>query len=394
MPRDPERLDRLQTAIQEAGLDAIICSLPQNVLLLTGYFPVIGTSVALMTRDRYVTLLAPEDELALADSDGADEVIGFQPGSLEQIATAAEALGKPLASVLRRLGLIGARIGYESGAAFQPASYVAMRLYQGAMAALLEGMQLRSADDLLARAKAVLTTIELDRLRRACRIAECAFEDGAGAVCPGRKETAVAATFRAPLSVVGTGFEGVSRADGAVFCMSGSNSAQAFRAYARSHARELEIGDFVLVHCNSHADGYWTDITRTYCIRKPGERQREMYRLVFEARRAALDAVRPGVRAAEIDRAARDVLRGAGCEDAFKHGTGHGVGFAAIDHLARPRIHPASDDVLETGMVFNVEPALYYDEFGGLRHCDMVAVTEDGADLLTPFQSSMEELIR
>ena len=394
MPRDPERLDRLQTAMKEAGLDAIACSLPENVLLMTGYFPVVGTSMALITRDCRVTLLAPEDEMGLADRDGADQVVGFQPGSLDKLTGAVEAIREPLARVLHQRGLTGTRVGYEAGAAYQPAPYISMHLYGGDMAELLEGVTLRPADDLLARMKATLTTIELDRLRRACRIAHYGFQEGAGALRPGRKETAVASTFRAPLSIMGTGFEGVGRADGAVYCMSGPNSAKAFGAYAHSRPRELEIGDFALVHCNSHADGYWTDITRTYCVGVAADRQWEMCGLILEAGRAAFETVRPGARAADVDRAARDVFRAAGCADAFKHGTGHGVGYAAIDHNAAPRLHPASGDALESGMVFNIEPALYFEGYGGARHCNMVAVTENGADLLTPFHQTMEELIR
>jgi Xaa-Pro aminopeptidase len=249
-------LDRLQAGMKEAGLDALICSLPENVLLLTGYFPVVGTSVALMTRDCQVTLLAPEDEMDLADTDGADVVIGFKPGSLEKLTDAVEAIQGPLSRIVRDQHLAGARVGYENGAAHEPASYISMNLYGGALPHLLESVHLESAGEMLARSKAALTTIEGDRMRRSCRIAAHAFEDGAGALCPGRKETAVAANFQTPLSVFGTGFEGVSRADGAVFCMSGPNSARAFGAYARSRARELEIEDFALVHCNSHADGY------------------------------------------------------------------------------------------------------------------------------------------
>ena len=79
-------------------------------------------------------------------------------------------------------------------------------------------------------------------------------------------------------------------------------------------------------------------------------------------------------------------------DDAFPHGTGHGVGFAAIDHTARPRLHPAADDVLQPGMVFNVEPAIYLEGYGGLRHCDMVVVTPSGAEVLTPFQTAAGEL--
>jgi Xaa-Pro aminopeptidase len=106
---------------------------------------------------------------------------------------------------------------------------------------------------------------------------------------------------------------------------------------------------------------------------------------VAEAGRQALAAVRPGTKASEVDRAAREVLARRGFSKAFKHATGHGVGFAAIDHNAHPRIHPLSDEILEAGMVFNIEPAVYFTGIGGMRHCDMVAVTPQGGELLTPF---------
>src|SRR5205807_4344965 len=139
----------------------------------------------------------------------------------------------------------------------------------------------------------VLTPIEIDRVRRACRIAEIAFSEGAKALSAGLKESEAAANFRVPLLTAGTGFEGVSRADGYAACMSGPNSAKAYGAYARSRAKEICITDFVLTHCNSHADGYWTDITRTYCMGPASDRQIEMYAAVFEARDAALDTIRP-----------------------------------------------------------------------------------------------------
>ena len=71
-----------------------------------------------------------------------------------------------------------------------------------------------------------------------------------------------------------------------------------------------------------------------------------------------------------------------------------GVGFAAIDHNAPPRLHPKSPDVLEEGMVFNVEPAAYFPNECGMRHCDMVAVTSTGSQVLTPFHQTIEELVR
>src|SRR6185312_7161560 len=100
-----------------------------------------------------------------------------------------------------------------------------------------------------------------------------------------------------------------------------------------------------------------------------------------------------GIGAATVDGAARQVLESRGFGKEFRHATGHGVGFAAINHNALPRIHPLSEEILEAGMIFNIEPAVYIPRFGGMRHCDMVVVTDDGAELLTPFINSAEQLL-
>src|SRR5215472_7623019 len=188
MARDRERIDRLEIALKEAGLDAIACALPANVLLLTGYFPVIGRSLAVMTRDREVTLIVPEDERELADSDTADNLVTFHP-------EAADGFGRAIA----QLRLDGAVVGYECGATMEPVSYVSLHLYGTTIMGLFGGAVLRPASELLARMKAVLTDIELDRVRRACRIAAIAFECGTRELRVGLKETEAAARFRVPL---------------------------------------------------------------------------------------------------------------------------------------------------------------------------------------------------
>jgi Xaa-Pro aminopeptidase len=248
------------------------------------------------------------------------------------------------------------------------------------------------ADGLLARLRSRPTPGELERIRIACEIAERAYETGLESIAVGQREYAIAAQFRRPLYDIGDESR-VARADGYAFCMSGPNSTLAHGAYARSRGRAVVAGDFLLVHCNSCADGYWTDITRTYCLGEPTDTQRDMYEAVMSARDAALAAIEPGLSASTVDDAARREIERRGFGPGFKHPTGHGVGFAAIDHNALPRIHPQSSDRLEPGMVFNVEPAIYVERVGGLRHCDMVAVTEHGVELLTPFQSDPAELV-
>jgi Xaa-Pro aminopeptidase len=148
----------------------------------------------------------------------------------------------------------------------------------------------------------------------------------------------------------------------------------------------------VLLHCNSYCEGLWTDITRTFWIDAPTDRHRAIHDAVMAASRSALAVIQPGVRAATVDRAARDAMISRGLGEAFKHPTGHGVGFAAIDHTAPPQIRADGEGVLQPGMVFNVEPGAYIAGQCGVRHCDMVLVTENGVECLTPFQASLEDL--
>jgi Xaa-Pro dipeptidase len=147
-----------------------------------------------------------------------------------------------------------------------------------------------------------------------------------------------------------------------------------------------------MMHCNSYVDGLWTDITRTYTLQPPDEQQTKMHTAVLAAREATLDAITPGARAAEVDAVARRVIQDFGLGQYLKHGTGHGVGFSPMSAYSSPRVHAGSPDVIEEGVVFNVEPAVYIGGYGGVRHCDMVAVTRTGCELLTDFQSDIESL--
>ncbi len=395
MARDPERVDLIRRGMQAQALDLLVCSFPKHVLLLTGYWPVVGNALA--ASDGRVIICAPEDEKELAAQGWADTIYPFQPGSLDELTNADRAVRGPLARAVRGLGMEVRCVGLETGGAFEPATYASVYRYglqvSAATRAILPDAAVVSANDLLAKLCAVPTRREADRVHAACRIAGQAFEEGARQLSPGLRESEIAARFRAPLEVRGIGRDGVERAGGYAFCMSGPNSARAFGAYARSRARPVRAGEFILVHCNSYADGFWTDVTRTYCLGEPDHTMRRIYDAVFAARTAAMEAVRPGGRAADVDRAARAVLEANGFGAAFKHPTGHGVGFAAISHTALPRLHPKSADVLTEGMVFNVEPAVYVEGMGGMRHCDVVTVTDAGARVLTPFHGTIDELI-
>jgi Xaa-Pro aminopeptidase len=137
------------------------------------------------------------------------------------------------------------------------------------------------------------------------------------------------------------------------------------------------------------ADGYASDMTRMLHLGEPSRKVRQMYAAVLEAQMAAIEAVRPGVPAATVDRVARRTLRRYGFDKLFVHSTGHGVG---LEIHEGPRLGRTSQDTLETGMVVTIEPGVYVAGFGGIRIEDTVVVTSNGAEVLTQLSKQLRIL--
>ena len=130
-------------------------------------------------------------------------------------------------------------------------------------------------------------------------------------------------------------------------------------------------------------------MTRTVYLGKPRANERAAYEAVLEAQEAGVAAVAPGIRCAEVDEAARSVLRRAGLAEAFSHSTGHGLG---LEIHEPPRIGAEETARLLPGMVITIEPGIYLVERFGIRIEDMVAVTRNGGQVLTPAPKALIEL--
>jgi Xaa-Pro aminopeptidase len=371
-------------------LSGLVCVRNLDVLLVSGFCPVTGNTVAVVTDGPTICLVVPEEARELAEGGWADRIETYKLGSLERVEEAPARLFGIVADLLRPLPNGPRRVGIEMGPAHLPASYVSMYVHGLALRRHLEQAFSRDwfapSDDMLAALRARPTPWERARIRTACELAGEAFCQAAPAMQVQVPETNAVLPFRDAYVASASVHPEISRADSFFYCMSGPNAAAAWGAFQRSHLTPLRAGVPILIHCNGYADGYWTDLTRTYVLGEPDEQLRHIFDALARARDAALAAIRPGVQACAVDKAARDVLAAAGFGHAFKHPLGHGVGFTAIDHNEAPRIHPASRTVLEEDMVFNVEPGVYIDGYGGARDCNVVAVTADGCELLSPFQ--------
>jgi Xaa-Pro aminopeptidase len=385
---DAVRRNRLVEGLRTSDLDACVCSAASDVLLLSGYWPVMAMSISLLTTDGSCHVLLPEDEEELATKTCSAEITTYKPASLHKLTDLMTSLHGPLKQLIRKIGLEHARIGIRQELTEQPSSYVVSANFHSSLGILLTQIcpnaTMSSCDHLLETQKASKTPTELERLDRAASIVAVGFAAAEAAIEPGLRETEVAARIQAAFDTSPEA-ESVQRSYGSFYCMSGPNSAKAAAAYARTRQRRLEDGDLVMIHANTCADGFWTDVTRTYTAGIPSDRHQSMRSAIMDARKSGMLAIRPGVAGSAIDRATRSVLETHGLGSAFKHGAGHGVGFAAANAAGRPRIHPLSPDVLESGMTFNLEPAVYFEGYGGMRHCDLVAVTSDGVRVLTNF---------
>ena len=148
-----------------------------------------------------------------------------------------------------------------------------------------------------------------------------------------------------------------------------------FATNKRLRPRETVMVDFGALY-----RGYRSDITRTFFLGKPTAKQRNIYRLVLKAQKAAIKKVKAGVPAKAVDRAARSVIERAGYGKNFIHSTGHGIGRKVHEP---PKISRKNEDRLKAGQVITIEPGIYIRGWGGIRIEDMVRVTRTGCKILT-----------
>jgi len=353
------RMDRLREVMAREGLQGFYTEDAVNIRYLTGFFAPESALVVTPGEAVFVT-----DFRTMKDAE--ESLPGFVLAEVDQGAGT-------LAEACRRISALGPdRVGFES-------HLLAYRTGRVLIEAIGEGQAVPRAG-LVELLRARKDPGEVDTMRRALRAAEGAWEDLRTELRPGQSE-----------KEINDRLESLIRARGAVkgafdFCVLAGDKA------ALPHGepcpdRILARGEPLLVDFGAVVDGYHCDLTRMVYTAPPADEQRRIHELAAEAQAEAIRAVRPGVRASDVDRAARETIEKGGYGEAFRHGLGHGVGLQV--HEA-PRISWLGEAVLEPGMVFTVEPGIYLPGFGGVRIEDMVLVTEGGVETLSRLPSDIE----
>jgi Xaa-Pro aminopeptidase len=240
------------------------------------------------------------------------------------------------------------------------------------------GLELEPERALVESLRAVKDGEELDAIRRAGAISDAAIARLAEAPFVGRTEAELAWDVERFLREGG--------ASGLSFDVAVASGPNGALPHADPGERRIEPNELVVVDGGCVVDGYCSDCTRTFATGELDDEAVQVYELVRDAQAAALGAVRTGETGRDVDEVSRAPIRDAGYGEAYGHGLGHGVGL--LVHEA-PALRPESTDTLVAGNVVTVEPGVYLPGRFGVRIEDLVAVTEDGREVLTHFTKEL-----
>ncbi|MFZ0318953.1 MAG: Xaa-Pro peptidase family protein [Candidatus Sulfotelmatobacter sp.] len=242
---------------------------------------------------------------------------------------------------------------------------------------LPRGLRVRDASAIVERLRMVKDEDELQSIRAAVQLGATLFDRALEVLRPGVKETTVAAEMEHAARLAG--------AEEMSFPTIIASGARSALPHGRASEQAIRRGGFVVCDFGVILAGYCSDQTRTVWMGTGSgvapEDARHAYESVKEAQQAATAAVRPGISVAEVDEAARAVLRKAGLGRFFTHSTGHGVG---LEIHEAPRVAAGQKEILRPGMVITIEPGVYFPGKWGVRIEDMVVVSETGCEVLTP----------
>jgi Xaa-Pro aminopeptidase len=345
-----------------SGAEALVLTHLPNIFYLSGFsgsngiLLVLGGSLHLFTDGRY-TIQAREEA---------------PQARLHIVRTPlAEACGEFLGSRATRKRL---RAAFEA-ASLNVAEWARLKKAAGPR------IEWKPTTELVERIREVKSAEELEVMRRSARLASEVIGEAADFVRPGVTELEVAAEIDYRLRRKG--------ASGPSFDTIVASGPRSALPHARPTEKRLQKNELVVLDLGAILRHYCSDLTRMVFLGRAPARIRRWYKAVEQAQAAALEALRAGVTAGSVDRAARRLLNRHGLAPYFVHGTGHGLG---IEIHEGPRVGRSQKQEIRAGNVVTLEPGIYVQGVGGIRIEDEVAVHADGIEVLTTAPRGLLEL--
>jgi Xaa-Pro aminopeptidase len=335
----------------ELKIDALLVSAASNIRYLSGFT---GSNGLLLVTPDSQTLFTDPRYTIQASEECTCAVKTVSKGHLDLAAI----------EIIRRKRL--KRIGFE-------ATRVIYDSYQRLKQTLPLAAALKPIGPVIEKLRMIKSAAEIERIRRSVRTNSEAFESTVKSIRPGVSEMAIAAELEFKMRRLG--------AEKAAFETIVASGARTALPHAQPSQQQTAVNELLLIDMGSCQNGYMSDMTRMLFLGRPSHRVRSIYRAVLNAQLAAIDTVRAGVTAGQVDRKARQVLESEGLAKEFVHSTGHGLG---LEIHEPPRVGKKDPTRLEAGMVITIEPGAYVRGFGGVRIEDTVLVTKNGCEVLTP----------
>jgi len=345
------RIDSLkQAAFREGGFDGFLIFNSANLIYLTGFS---GASALLIPKDGENTVYVYNVNYEQAKAEGKAfrvELVMHNENLMAKIAKQMKGLK------IKNLALDALSI--ESW-------HTLAKEARGET-------KLKAQGNIVYELRKVKDENEIELMRKAGELTSEGMRVAREVVAAGVKEYEVAAEIEYAMrkqGSYGTAFETIVA----------SGSCSAF-PHGGCSDREIRKGDLVVVDVGATYKFYRSDMTRTWVAGKPSEKQKKLYQIVKAAQEEAFEALKPNVKAKDVDAAARKIIADAGYGEYFVHSLGHGVGLEVHEP---PTLSPESKDMLTTGNVVTVEPGIYLVGYGGVRIEDTVLVQRNGAEKLT-----------
>ena len=356
------RQQRLHQAMADHPIDALLVSNAKDIHYLTSFVGsdslllVTDSAAAIITDSRYDEFLQP-----WRGTNVAKVVMGTQHCLEESVAAHCKS---------QSVSKLGIQADWQTVWA------------RRTVAAALTSVELVDTVGLVGRSRMTKDDLELAAIERAGAIQCDAIRAALPKLEHGMTEREFCAVLEYEMKMRGASGPSFDTAVSA-----GTNSAV---IHALTGDTRIEEGT-LLIDWGAIYDGYCSDMTRTFAIGAFPKKVRQIYDIVAEAQQAGIDACRPGKVCAEVDAAARAIIRTAGYGEYFCHGLGHGLG---LDIHEEPYFNKlATDIVLEPGMVMTVEPGIYLPGIGGVRIEDDVVITTDGCRVLTAYPKHPDEMV-
>ncbi len=347
-------IEIIHKSIKAKKIDAFFVTNLKNLFYLTGFTG--SSGYALITKDKFIFF-----------TDFRYKEQAMQEVKKCEIIIEKGKRGNLIKRIIKRLKI--KKLGFET-----TISYSLFELLNKTSVELLP------IKNLIERFRKIKTEEEINNIKEAIKRAEKAYLKVKPFIKIGIKEREIAIRLEYQLKA-----EGCFHIPFDIIVASGKNSAM---PHAKPSDKIIKEGDFVIIDWGGESNGYYSDMTRTLLIDgKELSEKIKIYNIVNDARERAIKTIRIGIKAKEIDLAAREVIKKEGYSECFGHSTGHGVG---LDVHELPYISSISSEMIQESMVFTIEPGIYIPELGGVRIEDMVLIKDGYSLILTSLSRDIE----